>query len=164
MLDVIRTWLIGVTCAALVAALAEGLTPDGTVRKIGRLASGLVLLAAMLQPLLRLNTTALTQALTEYKLDLSAYSTDLEEENQELMKGIIEEQAGAYILDKATALGITCQVRVEAQEEEEWPIPHSVFISGVLTQEQQQALTQVIEREFAIPAARQYYESGADEA
>lgn len=119
---------------------------------------------AMLQPLLRLNTTALTQALTEYKLDLSAYSTDLEEENQELMKGIIEEQAGAYILDKATALGITCQVRVEAQEEEEWPIPHSVFISGVLTQEQQQALTQVIEREFAIPAARQYYESGADEA
>ena len=73
-----------------------------------------MLLAAILNPLLKLDTTALTRALTEYKLELSAYSADLEEENEILMKDIIEEQSGAYIQDKAAALGIDCQVTVEA--------------------------------------------------
>ena len=69
-------------------------------------------------------------ALTEYKLELSAYSADLEEENEILMKDIIEEQSGAYIQDKAAALGIDCQVTVEADGEEEWPIPQSVTVMG----------------------------------
>ena len=120
----------------------------------------LVLLAAILNPLLKLDTTALTRALTEYKLELSAYSADLEEENEILMKDIIEEQSGAYIQDKAAALGIDCQVTVEADGEEEWPIPQSVTVMGSLTAEQQEALERTIEEDFAIPAERQRYESG----
>ena len=115
---------------------------------------------AILNPLLKLDTTALTRALTEYKLELSAYSADLEEENEILMKDIIEEQSGAYIQDKAAALGIDCQVTVEADGEEEWPIPQSVTVMGSLTAEQQEALERTIEEDFAIPAERQRYESG----
>lgn len=101
----------------LLVALAESLIPAGSIRRIARLTGGLVLLAAILNPLLKLDTTALTRALTEYKLELSAYSADLEEENEILMKDIIEEQSGAYIQDKAAALGIDCQVTVEADGE-----------------------------------------------
>ena len=106
MLELIRHWLVGITCAAMLVALAESLIPAGSIRRIARLTGGLVLLAAILNPLLKLDTTALTRALTEYKLELSAYSADLEEENEILMKDIIEEQSGAYIQDKAAALGI----------------------------------------------------------
>ena len=105
MLELIRHWLVGITCAAMLVALAESLIPAGSIRRIARLTGGLVLLAAILNPLLKLDTTALTRALTEYKLELSAYSADLEEENEILMKDIIEEQSGAYIQDKAAALG-----------------------------------------------------------
>ena len=155
MLELIRHWLVGITCAAMLVALAESLIPAGSIRRIARLTGGLVLLAAILNPLLKLDTTALTRALTEYKLELSAYSADLEEENEILMKDIIEEQSGAYIQDKAAALGIDCQVTVEADGEEE-----SVTVMGSLTAEQQEALERTIEEDFAIPAERQRYESG----
>ena len=163
MLELIRHWLVGITCAAMLVALAESLIPAGGIRRIARLTGGLVLLAAILNPLLKLDTTALTRALTEYKLELSAYSADLEEENEILMKDIIEEQSGAYIQDKAAALGIDCQVTVEADGEEEWPIPQSVTVMGSLTAEQQEALERTIEEDFAIPAERQRYESGDEE-
>ena len=79
MLELIRHWLVGITCAAMLVALAESLIPAGSIRRIGRLTGVLVLRAAILNPLLKLDTTALTRALTEYKLELSAYSADLEE-------------------------------------------------------------------------------------
>ena len=64
------------------------------------------------------------------------------------------------VADKAAALGIDCQVTVEADGEEEWPIPQSVTVMGSLTAEQQEALERTIEEDFAIPAERQRYESG----
>lgn len=163
MLDVIRQWLMGVTCAALVIAMAESLTPSGTIRKIGRLTGGLVLLIAMLGPLLSLDQGALTRALTEYRLSLDDYSQELEQEDRSLMKGIIEERSGAYIQDKAEEMGIDCQVVVEADGEEEWPVPEYVTVFGALTAEEQTRLTREIEADFAIPAERQYYESGGDQ-
>lgn len=163
MLDVIRQWLTGVTCAALVIAMAESLTPSGTIRKIGRLTGGLVLLIAMLGPLLSLDQEALTGALTEYRLSLEDYSQELEQEDRSLMKGIIEERSGAYIQDKAEEMGIDCQVVVEADGEEEWPVPEYVTVFGTLTAAEQSRLTREIEADFAIPADRQYYESGGDQ-
>ena len=160
MLDIIRQWLLGITCVALVAALAESLTPPGAVRKVGRLTGGLVLLIAMLHPLMALDPDALTRALTEYRLELSTYSDELEEENRSLMKGIIEERSNAYIQDKAEEMGIQCQISVEVGEEGDWPVPESVTVFGSLSEEQQAELTQAIEVDFAIPAERQSYQSG----
>ena len=162
MLDVIRQWLLGITCAALVIAMAESLTPDGAIRKMGRLTGGLILLLAMIQPLLSLDEGALTRALTEYRFSLDSYSRDLEEENWSLMKDIIEERSGAYIQDKAESMGIDCQVLVESVDEGDWPVPESVTVFGTLTEDQQASLTRAIEADFAIPAERQYYESGGE--
>lgn len=159
MVDLIGAWLVGVTCTAMLVALAEGLVPAGAGRKICRLTGGLVLLLAMVQPVLKLDGDALTGALTRYRLDLEDQRQTLEEENSQVMQAIIEEQAGAYIQDKAQELGIDCQVEVTAQGED-YPIPQTVTIRGSLTAEQREALTRAIETDFAIPAQRQIYESG----
>ena len=50
MLELIRHWLVGITCAAMLVALAESLIPAGSIRRIARLTGGLVLLAAILNP------------------------------------------------------------------------------------------------------------------
>ncbi len=163
MLELMRQWLLGLTCAALVIAIAESLTPAGTIRKIGRLTGGLVLLLAMLNPLLRVDGEALTRALTEYRLSLDGYGEELEAENRVLMKDIIEERSGAYIQDKAKEMGISCQVVVEAESEGDWPVPQWVTVSGALTEEEQALLSRTIEADFAIPAERQIYESGGEE-
>lgn len=163
MVELIRQWLLGITGAAMLVALADSLTPQGSVRKIGRLIGGLVLLIAVLNPLLRLDEGALTRALTEYELDVEAYSAQLEGQSKDMMKGIIEEQTSAYIQDKAAELGMDCQVTVETQSDGEWPVPIAVTVRGALSQSQQEELTQQIERDFAIPSQRQYYESGEAE-
>lgn len=162
MMELIRSWLVGITCAAMVVALAESLTPQGTIRKIGRLTGGLVLLLAVVQPVVTLDEGALRRSMAEYRAALSAYDSTLEEENLALMKGIIAEQSGAYILDKAASLGISCTVEVETEPGEagDYPTPWSVTIRGELTAEEREALTRQITADFAIPAERQHYESG----
>ena len=160
MLNLIRQWLVGITCAAMVTALAESLCPAGSVRRLVRLTGGLVLLLAVLQPLVKLDTEALARALSEYRLDVSGYSDQLEEENERLMKDIIEEQSAAYIQDKAAGLGIDCRVAVEAAGDGDWPVPQMVVVTGNLTEEQRETLRRTIEADFAIPAERQRYESG----
>jgi len=164
MLELIRQWLTGITCAAMVVALAESLTPSGGVRKIGRLTGGLVLLIAVLKPVLTVDTAALERSLTEHTQELSAYSAQLEEENKVLMKSIIEEQSAAYIVDKAEALGISCAVQVEAGGDGELPVPWRVTVTGELDGEKREALTACIAADFAIPAERQSYENGHTKA
>lgn len=159
MIELIRTWLVGVTCAAMIVALAESLSPNGTVKKVGRLTGGLVLLLAVLQPIWQIEPQDLAGILTEYRVEAMASGTALDTRNAELMKTLIEEQTAAYILDKAAALGIDCQAVVTALEGEgPYPVPSTVTVTGTLTAEQRRALTRQIEADLAIPAERQEYE------
>ena len=50
MMELVGNWLTGVTAAAILCALANSLMPDGPVRRVGRLACGLAVLAAVLGP------------------------------------------------------------------------------------------------------------------
>jgi stage III sporulation protein AF len=158
-MELIRTWLMGVTAAALVAALADSLAPEGAAKKIGKLAGGLLMVVAILQPLVKLDDSALAAALAELRLENAGYSTALETENERLMKRIIEEQTGAYIQDKAAQLGFDCTAQVTCQENEEGALyPASVTVYGELSQAQTDALTRLIQGDLAIPAEEQHYE------
>lgn len=158
-MELLRQWLTGVTCAAIIVALADSLMAGGTVRRIGRLAGGLLLLAAVVKPVLEVDLTVLSAA----RLRLEAEAVPAAEEaGLDLMKSIIGEETGAYILDKAAELGISCQeVRVTcAVEENGVPYPASVVLVGDLTEEEQARLSRRIEADLAIPAERQSYEKG----
>ena len=159
MMELLRQWLTGVTCAAIIVALADSLMVGGTVRKIGRLAGGLLLLAAVVKPVLEVDLTVLSAA--SLRLEAEAVPA-AEEAGLDLMKSIIGEETGAYILDKTAELGISCQeVRVTcAVEENGVPYPASVVLVGDLTEEEQARLSRRIEADLAIPAERQSYEKG----
>ena len=158
-MELLRQWLTGVTCAAIIVALADSLIAGGTVRRIGRLAGGLLLLAAVVKPVLEVDLTVLSAA--SLRLEAEAVPA-AEEAGLDLMKSIIGEETGAYILDKAAELGISCQeVRVTcAVEENGVPYPASVVLVGDLTEEEQARLSRRIEADLAIPAERQSYEKG----
>lgn len=162
MMELLRRWLVGVTCAAMIIALADSLTPSGTVRKVGKLVGGLVLLLAVLQPVLTFDYSAMAIAATDYQAAFGSYDLELEETNLDLMKTIIAERTGAYILDKAEAFGahlervtVTCRVGTG-----DMPYPAAVVITGTLDEAQRRTLTRQIEADLAIPADRQTYESG----
>lgn len=159
MMDLIRTWLIGVTAAAMAAALADSLAPEGAVKKIGKLAGGLLMAAAILQPLVGLDYGAMAASLANYRLEAEGYSSALETENERLVKTIIEERTGAYIQDKAAELDAVCTAEVTCQMNNDGNLyPVSVVVYGELTQAQMDALRRVVEGDLAISAENQRYE------
>ena len=158
-MELIRSWLIGVTAAALIAALADSLTPEGAAKKIGKLAGGLLILIAVLKPLVGLDYGALAGALANYHIQTEGYSRALEDENERLIKIIIAEQTAAYIQDKAAELGAVCTAEVTCTAGEDGSFyPASVVIYGELTVEQEKLLGRIIEGDLAIPKESQEYE------
>ena len=137
MTELIRQWIISVTCAAMLTAVIQTLLPKGGTGAAGRLAGGLLLLIATVQPLVGLDYDSLAQSMTQLRLG----------------------QTQSYILDKAQELGMTCQVTVTCERRDEGiPFPRAVTVSGSFTQEQADRLSQIIEADLAIPADAQTYE------
>ena len=163
MIELVRSWLVGVTCAALIAALADGLMPKGPVKQVGKLVCALVLLAAVLSPLARLEVPAGALGLDGLQGQVQQRQQELEEQNGQMMKTLIEQECGAYIADKAAAQGLSCQVRVECRSGPSgtWE-PWSAQITGALTQQERTLVSRMLEEELNIPAQRHSYEGGSD--
>lgn len=155
----LKQWITGITCAAIIAAAAQALAPPGRVKKAGRLAVGLLLLLAVLKPLGGLDYDALAGALARYRPDSAACAAALEEKNQAVLKTVIEEKTGAYISDKAEALGMNCAAEVTYYYGPDGEVrPEAVVVRGEFTENQQAQLSRALEGELGIPAARQSFE------
>ena len=159
MMETLRQWLLGVACTAMVLAAADSLAPEGSAKKICRLAGGLALLLAAAGPLLRLDGGALAGALEAYRVQLQGYEEALEERNNLFYQTIIEENTAAYIVDKAEEMGISCQAEVTfAYDEDGVPTPWEVTARGDWTDLTRKALERLLEDDLGVPLQRQHYE------
>ena len=126
--------------------------------KIGRMAGGLLLLIAVVRPVVQADLSVLASASLPVWEEIGEAAWA--ETDMGLLKNIIGEETGAYILDKAEELGIPCtRVEVTCEEKDGVPYPSSVRISGPIGEAQRRALSRTIEADLAIPADRQTYES-----
>lgn len=148
----LKNWLLGLTAAALAVSLAQALTPEGTVKKIGRLVGALILLLAALRPLAGWEGALPGLALPETAVEESGQG------GEEALKILIAEKAGAYIVDKGQSLGVRCKAKVGvALDGSGWPIPWEAEITGMGTPEQKKALSRAVEEDLGIPAQRQSF-------
>ena len=156
----VRSWLLSITCAALIAALALALCPEGFPKKLARSAGGLLLLLAVLNPVKRLENGEMADILAKYQLWPGDAIETMAEENLEMRKAIIARQTAAYISDKAAALGIVApQVWVDCRlTGDGFPAPESVKVRGSGAQEAWQALQRAITADFGLEEARQTLE------
>lgn len=158
MMGALKEWLLSVTAAAILCALAQGLIPPGPVRRVGRLTAGLVMAAALLAPLASLRGVEPEQWLESWQPQEEVQG--LEEQRDETMKTIIEEESGAYIVDKAAQLGVECEVQVVCSSEGEGVfLPWQITVTGELSPGQQEQLTQQIQEDLGVPPERQQYET-----
>lgn len=159
MMGPVRQWLLGVACTAIVLAVAEGLVPKGSVKKVCRLAGGLALLLAVVGPVLRLDGELLSRTVEEYRASVQTWEVELEEKNNLIYQTIIEGTAAAYIVDKAEEMGIACQAEVTfSYDENGVPCPWEVTAWGVWTGGRQEALARLVEDDLGVPRQRQHYE------
>lgn len=160
MMGGIRQWLLGVTATALVLALAEALAPEGSVKKVCKLAGGLALLLAAVGPALGLLDGGwITQAAEGWRGRAQSCEQELEDRRDQFYLTIIEEETAAYVMDKARQLGFDCEAEVTyGYDEDGAPCPWEVAARGAWTQKQREELARLLEEELGVPAQRQYYE------
>ena len=146
-----RSWLLSMACAAMIAALADALCPEGLPKKLTRMAGGLLLLLVALGPVRQLNEDALADVLAKYRAQESGYTQAMAGQ-EETIKSIIAQETAAYISDKAAALGIQdLQVRVECRMTEDgFPAPESVEVRGKGTKEAWDQLQRSLSADFAL--------------
>ena len=153
-MSILKDWLLSVTAAALALALAQALTPEGTVKKIGALIGGMILLLVLVKPVMAIDLEDLADWTARY-----IPQTEIEpDQGEQMMKSLIAQKTSAYIVDKGAALGCDCRVTVTVVTDESgWPVPWAAEITGSFTPEQRAALEEVLAQELGIPQARQTF-------
>jgi len=159
MIGFLRDWIVGITCAAMAAAVLHAFLPkSGGVGRAGRLAAGLLMMLCAVGPLAGLDYDSLAQSLSELRLERSQYAQELEVQNSEILNELIKSETQAYILDKAEGLGVRCQALVTyALDEEGRPYPSEVHITGELTEEQERRLSEMLEADLGVPVQKQTF-------
>ena len=155
MIAAVREWLVSLVAVSLFLSLAQSLIPEGTLRKISSFTGGLLLLAALLQPLTG-------TAWWEVELDVSAYEEAIAAQRLELEQTgtaqLAQEVAHATeqtVETKAAAMGYAVTAEVEIKTDENGtPLPYAVSIRGAYDE----SISAWITEELAIPPERQSWQ------
>ena len=119
----LRQWLLGVVSCAFLVSLLDQLTPEGSVRKLARFSGGLVLILCMLRPLGTAEPRELALDLDGLSADRAALEEQYRDVSGQSLAAVIAERTGAYIEDKAHALGAEVTAEVTVREEDGAFIP-----------------------------------------
>ena len=157
MIGALRSWLTSIAAVTMLLTVVQTLVPEGTLRKISGFTGGLLLLAALLQPVLRTDLERLRLDFSDYSEAIQERTAELDAAGKEELAGIIAGRTAAYISDKADALGLAVTARVETEADGAGtPLPVSVELTGPYSQ----ALADWIALELGIPAERQVWHEG----
>ena len=133
--------------------------PEGTVKRVGKLTGGLILILGILQPLVTMNYEDLYDIVNTIPAH-APYTERLEETAAQPLKRIIEAELASYIVDKGAELGADCRAEVICQRGEGGvPIPARVTVTGSLTPGQKEALIRYVGEELGIDREYQIYRS-----
>lgn len=153
MMEIFRTWLLGIIASALFLAVVYHLVPAGKLRSAVRFSGGLVLLLALLGPLGHLNPDW-NMTYSDYTQEIQRQIDAYQQDNLSRTRSIIAERTAAYISSKGNEMGITCHPVVTTYLVDGVPYPDTVTMDIPLQQE----LAGCIVRELGIPMECQFWQ------
>ena len=154
MMAALREWLTSIVAVSMLLCVAQLLIPEGTLRKIGGFAGGLILLLVLLRPILGAEVEQLTVDFEDYRTAIEEQRAVMQEEQETELAGRIAQRTAAYISDKAEALKLCVEVQVETEADADGiPVPSTVEIRGMRSEE----LAMWMEQELDIPMERQVW-------
>ena len=154
MMEAVRNWLTAVVAVTLLLSVVQMLVPPGNLREIASFLGGLILLAALLKPLAAFHPERISLDFSDYRQAVEQRQAELADGQQEELRRLIESETATYISDKAAAMGLTLQVKVTAEAQEDGV---TVPVAAELTGPKSQELSRWLEGELGIPAERQVW-------
>ena len=158
MMDLLRTWLFGLTAVSALLALAESLVTQEGIRRVLRLAGGVLMILVLLQPVVRMDLGELHFSPDALRQEAEALEEEYARQQEAALETGIEEELASYIWDKAQALGLSCQVRVTVETGADGiPVPRSVTVTGAYSED----LSEIIETDLGIPREQQNWQEAS---
>ncbi len=154
-MEQIRSYLISVVCTALICGIAGKLfSSKGASETVIKMIAGLVMTISMLQPIVGLDFSQLTNTFQIHEKDAESMILDAKEQSRKTLKSGIKERTEAYILDKAREMKADISVRVDVSDDE-LPVPKAVYISGDVSPFVKSKLQSVIANDLEISKGNQ---------
>ena len=143
-------YLLTVVCAATIASIAISITADnGSAGKLVKMIAGLFVVITMIYPLKKLSFASITDIWSDLSVDASAIVEDGADLAKAQRSELIKQKIAAYILDKASMLGLSIEVHVTLSDDEP-PIPKSIIIDGDVSPYVKKQLNESIQQELGI--------------
>lgn len=146
-MEALRQYIISVVAAALICGIITGLFPKGAAREVMKLVCGLFLAYTVLRPMAGAELGHLEDLPFSFSSQgeaAAALGTQMAEES---MAQFIKEETQAYILDKASKLGLTLEADVTLDEEN---IPVAVTLRGQVSPYDRSRLERMLTQDLAI--------------
>ena len=153
MIRALKEWLVSVVMLSFAVSLLRVLLPEGSLRKAGAFTGSLVLMAAILRPLVRLEPDFPDLDFYDYETAVAGRLEELQSAEMAEFQAQVERKSAERISEQAAALGTPLPVTVSARVENGVPVPWSVTLQGTYSP----ALSVWLENAFGIPAERQYW-------
>ena len=147
-----RQYVLSLTAAALLSGILLSCVPEGSGRKILRLACGILLTVTALKPLGQLRLPDLDALTGEYRQQAEAAAAMGQEMARLEAHEGIRKALEAYILDKAAELGMDVTPEIFLDES---GIPVSIRLEGEISSELRQKMQTIITNDLGIPGEAQ---------
>ena len=132
-------YIISVSAAALVCGILNSMMPKGAAKEVLKLVSGLFLVFCVISPVSNLRLPELADIGETIREEAATAVEDGEEMATESVRDSISQQLEAYILDKASSMGLDIEVEVFLKQDDSF-LPESVTIRGSAAQQQKKEL------------------------
>lgn len=153
----ISQYILSIVAVAIISSIAITLTEKNTtVTAPIKLLSGIILAITVIKPVTGLNIRSVEDYIGSIQADASAAIADGKSFSVEEESAIIKQNVEAYILDKATELGIAPQISVTLTESDP-PVPCAVTLSGSASPYVRNVLQSFIETDLGIPKEQQIW-------
>lgn len=146
-MEALRQYIISVVAAALICGIITGLFPKGAAREVMKLVCGLFLAYTVLRPMAGAELGHLEDLPFSFSSQGEAAAALGIQMAEESMAQFIKEETQAYILDKASKLGLTLEADVTLDEEN---IPVAVTLRGQASPYDRSRLERMLTQDLAI--------------
>lgn len=146
-MSVLAEYVLGVTAAAMLAAIACSMCTKGTMGALIKMIAGLIVAMTVLAPLVRIQLPDWREWSAAFAVDGEAAAAAGEEMARQAQASIIIGQVEAYIEDKAAAFGVHPEVTVRLDAE---GVPTGVVLCGDVPPGVKEKLTGIIAEDLGI--------------
>ena len=154
-MDTLKGYLIQVICAAIICGIAAAFIPEKSAfNKLIRMICGVYLCICVISPVVKLRLADFSSYMEEFDINTSVIVDQGKEIADSQTAAIIKSNTESYILEKASAMGLSIDVEVTVSDSIP-QIPYKITITGTSSPANRQRFQNWLETELDIEKEHQ---------